>query len=85
MKTIIETATGLSKYLLEATTSVIAATESITVGDPAKFIIGDLNSGNATVYENVTNVPADWTGNKYTFDGALWVLNPDWIDPATLG
>lgn len=84
MKAIVENATGLSKYLLEDTTAVASSADNITVGNPAQFIIGDLNSSNATVYENVTDAPADWTGNKYTFDGASWVLNPDWIDPATL-
>jgi hypothetical protein len=84
MKTIVETATGLSKYLLADDVTITATTENIVVGDPAQFIIGDLNSTTVTVTENVTNAPADWTGNKYFFDGATWTLNPDWVDPATL-
>jgi hypothetical protein len=51
------------------------------VGDPAQFIIGDLNSTTVTVTDNVTNAPDDWTGNKYFFDGTTWTLNPDWVDP----
>jgi hypothetical protein len=81
MKTIVETSTGLSKYLLEDTESVVMASDKITVGNPARFIIGDLNSGNAALHENVSNAPADWIGNKYTFDGTTWTLNPNWVDP----
>lgn len=82
MKTITETSTGLSKYLLDDAKAVTMTADNITVGDPAEFIIGDLNSGNATLTENVTNAPEDWSGNKYTFDGTTWTLNPDWVDPA---
>ncbi len=81
MKTIVENATSLSKYLLDDTEAVVLNEDNIVVGDPAKFIIGDLNASTATVYENVT-APADWVGNKYTFDGTEWVQNPDWVDPA---
>lgn len=81
MKTIVETATGLSKYLLEDDVSVTANSDHIVVGDPAKFIIGDLNSSTATITENVTNAPSDWTGNKYTFDGTTWTQDPNWVEP----
>ena len=81
MKTIVETATKLSKYLLADDVTITATADNITVGDPAQFIIGDLNSGNATITENVTNAPSDWTGNKYKLDGTTWSANPDWVDP----
>ena len=81
MKTIVETVTGLSKYLLEDDVSVTVNSDHIVVGDPAEFIIGDLNSDNATVYENLANTRSDWMGNKYTFDGTTWTQNPDWVDP----
>tara|TARA_R100001509_G_scaffold158048_1_gene122800 strand:- start:99 stop:353 length:255 start_codon:yes stop_codon:yes gene_type:complete len=81
MKTIVETATGLSKYLLEDDVSVVANSDHIVVGNPAKFIVGDLNSSTTTITENVTNAPSDWTGNKYTFDGTTWTQNPNWVDP----
>ena len=81
MKTIVETATGLSKYLLEDSETIVSNSDNIVVGDPAKFIIGDLNSSNVTITENVTNAPDDWSGNKYTFDGTDWTLNPNWVDP----
>jgi len=40
-----------------------------------------MNSGNATITENVTNAPSDWAGNKYKLDGTTWSANPDWVDP----
>ena len=82
MKTIVETSTKLSKYLLADDITITATANDITVGDPAKFIIADLNSGNTTITENVTNAPSDWIGNKYKFDGTTWSANPDWIDPS---
>ena len=81
MKTIVETATGLSKYLLDDSVTITDNSDHIVVGDPPKFIVADLNSSNATITENVTNAPSDWTGNKYTFDGTTWTQNPDWVDP----
>jgi hypothetical protein len=81
MKTIVETSTKLSKYLLADDVAITATSDDITVGDPAQFIIADLNSGNTTITENVTNAPDDWTGNKYFLDGTTWSANPDWVDP----
>ena len=81
MKTIVETSTKLSKYLLADDVAITATADNITVGDPAQFIIGDLNSTTVTIAENVTNAPSDWTGNKYKLDGTTWSANPDWVDP----
>ena len=81
MKTIVETSSGLSKYLLADDVTITATADNITVGDPAQFIIGDLNSTTVTIAENVTNAPSDWTGNKYKLDGTTWSANPDWVDP----
>jgi len=83
MKTIIENSTNISKYLFEDDKAVDIQADKINVGDPANldFIIGDLNSDNATLHENVTNSPADWAGCKYIFDGTTWTQNPNWIDP----
>ena len=82
MKTIVETSTKLSKYLLADNVTITATANDITVGDPAQLIIADLNSSNATITENVTNAPSDWTGNKYKLDGTTWSANPDWVDPS---
>ena len=83
MKTIVENSTNLSKYLLEDSKAVSINSDKIIVGDSPSpdFYIGDLNSSNCTLHENVTNAPADWIGNKYTFDGTTWTQNPNWVDP----
>lgn len=78
MKTIVQNGTNLSKYLLADSTTVVLMPDSIIVGDPAEFIIGDMNANTATAYNNVT-APEDWAGNKYTFDGTAWALNPAFI------
>ena len=79
MTTIVETSTGLSKYLLADDVTITSTADNITVGDPVQFIIGDLNSGTVTITENLINAPADWSGNKYTFDGTTWTSNPSWV------
>ena len=81
MKTVVETSSGLSKYLLADDVTITATADNITVGDPPQFIIGDLNSTTVTVTDGVTNAPADWTGNRYFFDGTSWTANSDWVDP----
>jgi hypothetical protein len=83
MKTIIENSTNISKYLFEDDKAIDIQADKINVGDPANldFIIGDLNSNNATLHENVTNSPADWKGCKYMFDGTTWTQDPNWVDP----
>lgn len=80
MQTIVENTTHLSKYLLDDVEVVALNEDNIVVGDPPAFIIDDLNASTVTVYEGVT-APADWIGNKYTFDGTEWTLNPNWVEP----
>jgi hypothetical protein len=81
MKTIVETSTKLSKYLLADDVTITATADNITVGDPAQFIIGDMNTGNATVHEGITNAPEDWMGCKYKLDGTTWTIVEGWVDP----
>ena len=85
MKTIVDNATNTSRYLLADDKPVNVTASHIEVGDPANldFIIGDLNSDNATVIESVTE-PDDWFGCKYTCasDGT-WTAVEGWVDPRT--
>ena len=86
MKTITENETKLSKYLFDDSKPVSMGSDKITIGDPSApdFYIGDLTSSTATLTENVTDAPSDWSGNRYTYDPAAdpkWVANPDWEDP----
>ena len=44
------------KYVYADDKTLTVTSEYITVGDPPELIISDLNSGNSTVIENVTNL-----------------------------
>jgi thiamine pyrophosphokinase len=79
MKTLIENSTKQSKYIW-ADDAVVTVNEAVTV--TPNFIVGDLNSTNATLVENVTP-PEDWAGCKYLYDAGAWTLNPQWVDPNT--
>ena len=57
---------GIAKYVFADEDELqVTASNIITPG----FIIGDLNSGNCTVYTGVTDVPGDFDGDKYLYDG----------------
>ena len=77
MKTIVDNATNTSRYLFADDVSVTMGADSITVGDPVEFIIGDLNSSNATLIEDIVE-PAGWEGTKFTHDGSAWAEVDGW-------
>lgn len=83
MKTIVDNASNLSKYIFNDNTAVELVADQINIGDPSNLtlIIADMNSQNATLYENVNNVPEDWQGCKYTFDGTTWAQDSGWVEP----
>jgi len=76
MKTIIENSTNQSKYIFADDAVVTLSEQNIVTPD---FIIGDLNSTNATLIEGVS-LPDDYVGCKYLYDAGEWTLNPDWVD-----
>jgi hypothetical protein len=80
MQTITFNDSNISSYIFEDNATITVSTDSITCPG---FIICDMNSGNATVTQNVTP-PADWKGGKYVFDGTNWIDNPIWNDPQEL-
>jgi len=77
MQTITFNNTNKSAYIFEDADALTATAESITTPN---FIIGDLNSSNATIHTGVTP-PEDWQGGKYLFDGTSWTTNENWTDP----
>lgn len=81
MKTIVDNATKTSRFLFADDKPLTIGNNMITVGDPVERIIGDLNSGNATLIEGVTE-PEDWYGCKYTCasDGTFTAVE-NWVDP----
>ena len=80
MKTITFNDNNISVYLFADDKALNVQSDKIIVGDPEELIIGDCNSSNVTVHENVTE-PDDWFGWKYFYDGTTWTLNLDWVDP----
>jgi hypothetical protein len=77
MQTITFNDTSVSAYRFDDEHTLVATPTEITC---PHFIIGDMNSTNATIHTGVTS-PEDWQGGKYMFDGSTWNLNPDWTDP----
>jgi len=82
MKTIIETATSLSKFVFADDTPVDITSKLINVGetDSLELIIACMDSSNATLVEGVAP-PADWFGDKYKYINSTWSINPDYIEP----
>ena len=68
------------KYVYADDKTLTVTTTEITVGDPPELIIGDLHSGNATIIENVTNVPSDYYRDKYDYDSGTWTKRSDYLD-----
>ena len=71
-----------SKFLLPDDATVEMESDKIVVGPhgnyPSGFIIQCQNSSDSTLYENVTDAPSDWIGNKYFYDGT-WAENSEFI------
>ena len=77
MKTIIRNEDNVSLYLFDNETPISIFDNRIEVGMPIFLIIGDCNSDNVTIYDDV-NPPSDWLACKYTFDGDVWAQNVDY-------
>lgn len=83
MKTIVRKNTNVSLYLVPDATPVLLDENKAQVGaDPVEFFVGDCDSSNAVLHENVPDIEG-WIPWKYLFDAGAWTLNPDWIDPST--
>jgi len=80
MKTIIKTATNVSKYIFADNAVISMGANQIVCPD---FVIADMNSGNAHVVTNVTP-PEDWSGCKYLLIDGTWSVNPNWSEPEDL-
>lgn len=77
MQTITFNSNNISAYIFDDAHSLVATTENITC---PHFIIGDMNTTNATIHTGVTP-PTDWQGCRYTFDGTAWAEVEGWVDP----
>jgi len=79
MQTITFNTGNVSTYTFADDVTLTASADNITTPD---FIIGDMNSGNATIHTGVT-APDGWKGGKHTFDGTSWGNVAGWVDPVT--
>ena len=77
MQTITFNSNNVSAYKFDDAISVVASADNITT---PSFVIGDMNSSNATIHTGAT-LPADWQGGRYTFDGTTWAELAGWVDP----
>ena len=70
----------LAKYVFDDDETLIVEDNQIIT---ANYSIGDLNSSNSWVYTDVDDVPEDFEGNWYNFDGNNWVMtaeHPDYVE-----
>ena len=77
MQTITFNSNNISAYQFDDDTSLVSTADNIVYPE---FIIGDMNSTNATIHTGVTP-PVDWQGGRYTFDGTTWAEVAGWVDP----
>jgi hypothetical protein len=73
MKTIVRKDNNLSIFLFDDNETVIFNNDNIIVGNPARFIVADLNIDNSFLIENIT-APNDWYGCKYYYSDNTWTL-----------
>ena len=65
---------NLSAYLFDDEHNLSSTEDNISC---EHFIIGDMNSSNATIHTGVV-APEDWEGGRYLFDGKDWTVNIKW-------
>ena len=76
MKTIVYKNSKVSVYIFPDDTDVTLEENQITTPD---FAIGDMNSTDSELVEDIVDPPADWIGHKYVYDGK-WSRSPYWQD-----
>lgn len=77
MKTITNLS-NLSLHVFDDDEYLNIADDCISAGVPVKLCIADCNINNVRLFTRTTP-PDDWIGGKYFFDGAVWALNPDYV------
>lgn len=65
---VVEKGTGVVKYAVDDRELVDFAETSLVIG---KTTVLDLNGENAEIVRGVTNLPGDFTGCRYTYDGTV--------------
>ncbi len=73
MQVIVSLGDNLAKYVLPDATPVVETQTTLVLPE---FTIGDLNTANTLIFEGVEDVPGDWCGNWYAYDGLVWTMVP---------
>ena len=79
MQTMTRIGTDVSLYLWPDDVVVVIDESSTRIGNPVNSIIADCSIGNAVIHTGVI-APDDWAPWKYTFNGANWAHNPNYIE-----
>ena len=74
---------NVARYVFDDGTVINVEIDHVKVGNPLQFAIGDMMRSKCIVHTAVDNVPEDYEGCKYNFDGTNWTANPDWTPPLT--
>ena len=74
---------NIVRYVFNEDTYVELNSSNIKIGNPLQFVIGDMTIANTNKYTQVSDVPSDFFGCKYKYDGASWSANPEWTPPLT--
>lgn len=75
MKIITRVATKVALYAFNDNEVISLNANSTSIGDPVELIISDCDLSNSLVFDQVENMPEDWIGGKYCFNGQSWTLN----------
>ena len=78
MKIIVEKETNIVKYAGDEY-EIDSGNIKVSQAGQLKFIIGDMNSSNATCVE-VDDIPNDFFGEKYLFQNNNFVINPKYTE-----
>ena len=85
MKIIVNRETSVVRYHLPDWVYIDLTEEMAEIGEsgrPAELFFEDVNSVNATTYENIT-LPDDYEDNKYRYDGLVWTMVDGWTEPTS--
>tara|TARA_B100001094_G_C17637401_1_gene533375 strand:+ start:175 stop:462 length:288 start_codon:yes stop_codon:yes gene_type:complete len=71
---------GMAAYVWPSSYNVELLADKVVVKEDNQVLynISDLNATNSTFHSNVSDIPEDWAGGKYMFDGSSWTVNPVW-------
>ena len=76
MKTLTRSDDNVALFAFADDQVINEVNNQLHLGDPVDQIIADCNFDNCDLHENVTNLPSDFIGSKYTYDGSTFAECP---------